>query len=143
LCPVSHMKVKTIQWQTKVVQLQKLSVVLLHTLLTRSNILMLCTDFSISSLSLSNMHSVPVSETQLFTSTVGFFCNRTKNNINRLTTTAIVCFNLLVSCTITFLFIFLKIYLVTQAFFFNEYFFRPVERLTTWQYRDKYSEHVY
>jgi hypothetical protein len=33
--------------------------------------------------------------------------------------------------------------LVTQAFFPNEYFFRPVEGSTTWQYRDKNSEHVY
>ena len=96
------MKVKTIQWQTKVVQLQKLSVVLLHTLLTRSNILMLCTDFAISSLSLAGILLGTVPLTQLFTSTVGFFCNRTKNNIDRLRTAAVVSFNLFVSCTITF-----------------------------------------
>lgn len=129
LCPVSHIESKSIQWQTKVVQLQKLSVVLLHTLLKGSNILMLCTDFVISSLSLSEMHQVSVLYTHLSTSTVGYFCNSTKNNINRLST-AVVSFYLLVSHTITFLFIFWKVYLATQAFFlFYEYFFWPSTRL--------------
>lgn len=43
------------------------------TLLKGSNMLMLCTDFAMSSLSFSEMHQVSLLYTQLSTSTVGYF----------------------------------------------------------------------